>query len=447
MNKRNDRQRHNHKLENQEQGELNMNSEASHQIHPEKDHSSIGVLLKSARSKKNLSLKVIGHHTKINTTNLEFLEDDRLEKLPNRAYVIGFVKSYAKTVDLNEDHALKALDFTYRKLHLPIHQPSVIIPPQEKSPQSSLKKRPLPAKQNNKGLKAFALLMVFSVILLFFIVANSSKEKSLEVKVATTEITPQTLTEHTPLKEGPLHATDEQNADESGDHSATAPGATSLKAETLEENKIKLDTPLPKDIVVKEVNKEEVNKEEVEEKKEVKKEEVEVKKEAKKEEIDQEEVDRSSAQVIDEIEFHSVGTSLYTVDNSLNQEELNDVLPEKFHQSVVDGKQNVFVNALEGDSWITYKSDDGPIKKFVLKQGRTLLVRGELVRFFIGNVNVTKIFLNNQPLKIVSRSGVKSLIFPQESAADFQLPLFIYRNDGTVITSDEFIAQSKNKNL
>ena len=103
----------------------------------------------------------------------------------------------------------------------------------------------------------------------------------------------------------------------------------------------------------------------------------------------------------------------------------------------IAGKQNVFINAVDGDTWITYKSDANPIKKFVLKKGRTLLVRGDLVRIFLGNINVARVFLDNKPLTITSRSGVKSLVFPQEKASEFKLPLFIY-NSGKAITSSEY---------
>ena len=107
--------------------------------------------------------------------------------------------------------------------------------------------------------------------------------------------------------------------------------------------------------------------------------------------------------------------------------------------AVYPGKQNVFINAVTGDTWITYKQDDAPIKKFVLKKNRTLLIRGDEIRLFLGNINVTKIFLNNQLLDIDSKNGIKSLVFPKENKAKYVLPLFLFKEDGTVITSDEYL--------
>ena len=67
-----------------------------------------------------------------------------------------------------------------------------------------------------------------------------------------------------------------------------------------------------------------------------------------------------------------------------------------------------------------------------------MLIRGDVVRIFLGNINVARIFLNNKALKITSRSGVKSLVFPQEKVKDYKLPLFLYPKPGKVITSSEY---------
>ena len=62
----------------------------------------IGAFLKDARVAKNLTVQQVSEDTKINLKLLVHLEDDRLLKLPNKIYVVGFVKSYAKCLDLNE---------------------------------------------------------------------------------------------------------------------------------------------------------------------------------------------------------------------------------------------------------------------------------------------------------------------------------------------------------
>ena len=42
----------------------------------------------------------------------------------------------------------------------------------------------------------------------------------------------------------------------------------------------------------------------------------------------------------------------------------------------------------------------------------------------MGNLNVAKIFLNNKLINAESKTGVKSIIFPQSEAINYELPLF-----------------------
>ena len=110
--------------------------------------------------------------------------------------------------------------------------------------------------------------------------------------------------------------------------------------------------------------------------------------------------------------------------------------------SATEGKQNVYIRAINGDSWITYKKDNGPVRKFVLKKGRNLFISGKEVRVFLGNLPAIKVFYNNEALKIESKSGVKSLVFPHKSLAKFKLPLFVFNEDGTVTTSEEYLKEN-----
>ena len=74
----------------------------------------VGHYLKMAREEKNMSLKTMSQYTKINLDMLEYLESDELDKLPNKAYVAGYVKSYAKTLKLDVAVGLKFLEESYR---------------------------------------------------------------------------------------------------------------------------------------------------------------------------------------------------------------------------------------------------------------------------------------------------------------------------------------------
>src|SRR3989339_992816 len=77
----------------------------------------IGVFLKEERQKKNLSLKQISQKTKINMTQLEYLEEDKLDLLPNKAYVVGYLKSYSKVLGIEPHIPMSHLDITYSILN------------------------------------------------------------------------------------------------------------------------------------------------------------------------------------------------------------------------------------------------------------------------------------------------------------------------------------------
>ena len=100
--------------------------------------------------------------------------------------------------------------------------------------------------------------------------------------------------------------------------------------------------------------------------------------------------------------------------------------------------ENVYISAYAEDSWITYKKDQEEVKSFVLKKGRTLLIRGKEIRLILGNANATKIFYNNELIDIQSKSGVKSLVFPETANQKYKIPLFIYNEKkGQFLPSDE----------
>ncbi|WP_164848324.1 RodZ family helix-turn-helix domain-containing protein [Halobacteriovorax sp. HLS] len=365
----------------------------------------IGEVLKAAREERKLSLKVISQHTKISTTILEHLEANRFNDLPSKAYVIGFVKNYSKTVNLNTNDCLQLLNEAYgvtpEVTAVESHSPT---PTREHEPTEESSSNEIPSQYLTIAGVFLALIIVVTIAI------NSSSETNKEQiltqqaqevdEVAQTplvNVMPQEVSEETPLTETKKPQVEAQ--------------AVEVKAETAPEVK-----PAP----VKVEKAQGPKKEEI---KVAEKVEPKIQEEEKKEEKEK------------KVELRPLSLPLYSV--SADKTELQH-LPDNIKSSLIAGKQNVFINAVDGDTWITYKSDDNAIKKFVLKQGRTLLIRGDLIRIFLGNINVARVFLNNDPLTITTRSGVKSLVFPQESAKDFKLPLFIYKKNGKAITSSEY---------
>jgi len=392
-----------------------MIQDDAHDIH------TIGAFLKQMREEKGINIKIISQHTKISVTNLELLEADDLENLPNRAYVKGYVKSYAKTLQLNQADCLELLDATY----------GIEKEPEEPKPvqsSSTISSVPTSTEEDSEanGIKIGIAVGAVAIIVFLLVLNNTGKEENTsdEVEVVKEEkvepvkkVVPQTLGATTPLKETAKLEEELSVKVTSTESDKPEAIATPVPKEQLEEIKKVEPTPTP----VVEAKPEPTPVPVVEEKK---KEEVKVEKKEEK------------------ISFRSLASTLYSDDTSMSKEEIDRLLPTKYRAAVIEGSHNVFINAYKEDSWLTYKADDGPIKKFVLRKGRTILIRGKLIRVFLGNLGAVKVFRNNIPQKITSSSGVKSLVFPQERGSEFVIPLFIFNKNGGVQTSEEYLADN-----
>ncbi len=63
----------------------------------------VGEYLKSEREKKGLTIDHIAFATKISPMHLGAIESDRLDMLPSRVFVRGFLRSYAKELGLDPE--------------------------------------------------------------------------------------------------------------------------------------------------------------------------------------------------------------------------------------------------------------------------------------------------------------------------------------------------------
>jgi cytoskeletal protein RodZ len=374
----------------------------------------IGIYLKRERERLGVSIKNISQKTKIVITNLENLEANQLSLLPDKTYVKGYVKSYAQVIGANREYCLDLLENTYQKIR-------------PERPQANLHEQvasSTPVKKERFNNLYIALAVILLVGGIWFAAKQTSSQKERQEQAPSPEknrpVETQTLNEETPLKtESEVKESDELLADDI----------------SRPEKPKKVEVP---EVVAKPQQPLETQKK------------PEVKKEEKKEEqnlAEKEKSEKKEDQKLEQKKFTKIFSSLYSVDSSVTRDEIRNLIPDNFYYATISGKQNVFISATEGDSWLTYKTDDEEIKKFVLKQGRNLLIRGDLIRLFLGNIGAVKVFLNNQPLKIVSKTGVKSLVFPQEDKGKFLLPLFIYNDDGTVSTSDEYIKKQESSTL
>ncbi len=412
----------------------------------------IGKYLKSKREQRDISIKVLSQHTKISLTMLSCLEEENYDKLPDLTYVRGFVKNYMKALGAAPDEALTILEQTY------------YFNKKERDQTAETLQAPSPIV-SSKNKKIINVMIPFFIIAILAMVVfrNSSKDQAKIEELAKTQasshsknqmiesdkiIKPTTLSAKTPLKKNSDKAifSEPQIKKELTEVNQQPAQKENLKiAATVAPSIIQGPSPTKplsfaidkeKPTVIKAIKI-------IDQQKKV----------AEKVKVtnQQEEINIKNTKNIEnetkpkkEIEFKTLTRQLYSISEN-SKDSLIKFVPENYRQSIVSGKQNLFIRADGGETWITFKIDGNPIKKFILKDGRHLLIRGDEITAFLGNVHVTKIFLNNQLLKIKSNSGVKSLIFPQERRDKHKYPLFIYNDDGSVTSSHDYIQAKKSQ--
>ncbi len=359
-----------------------------------KETLSIGKLLRSRRENSKLSLKNVSLKTRIGATNLEFLEKDQLHQLPDRAYVIGYVKSYSRILGIDEKQSLALLEKTYRRLG-----------PRPTSVQVTAE-----TAVEIKGIYLQRYMVLAMIVLavttigIFFIfrfggdyfLRTSMGEKVSHTNAPSAQkdvvVKPQTLSAQSPLR--PILQSSEQSETALANAKIQRSSAVSLKEpDQVQESEMK----------------EKPSQDETEE---------------------------------DKLKFFPFVRKLYEYDSKVTPEQTSETIPTRFKNAVLQGKQNVYIATVTGDTWLTYKIDGKPIRQFTLKRGKGLFLQGSEVRVFLGNLDAVKIFLNNRPLAISSRSGVKNLVFPQENRSAYVMPLFIYGEDGVPQTSESYIEKN-----
>ncbi len=354
-------------------------------------YTTIGQYLKNKREEKNLTLKIISQQTKIHIGLLEYLENDELKKLPSKTYVRGFVKSAAKILNLNQEEALNILDATYLAKEPKKEQKIYHAPSTENKINSNLNgNNPF----NTENLKSiflnysltalkFGLFLTVVVVLginLKSYLSNNKDENKNSLNIVISSLNQKTKS--APKVKQATVATNEVKTEEPLQINLIQAGktpepntATTVKTDlTVSDVKLKATPPLEKQ---------------------------------------------------------------FSQDSTLSKDEMDVYLPSRFRVAPAKGTETVFVNATEGDSWITYKIDDREIKKFVLRQGRTVFMRGGTIRLFLGNTKNVKVFYNNQYINLNAKNGTKNIVFPDELKTKYLSPLFIFQKDGTAITSDQ----------
>ncbi len=131
---------------------------------------SVGTALREARARLGLSVGEVSHHIKFAPRQVEALEADDFEHLPETTFLRGFVRSYARLLQLDVEPLLAALP----------HAPELVVS-QEVKAQSEV---PYPniymeRKQNIIWLAA-ALVVAVALALTAWLLGDSRKEQNAQ---------------------------------------------------------------------------------------------------------------------------------------------------------------------------------------------------------------------------------------------------------------------------
>ena len=359
----------------------------------------LGEYLKQKRIDKNYTLEKLSQKTKISVNILKSLETDDYDHLPSAAYIKGFVTSYVKVLGLPLDEAINKMEYTYLNvLGKPFpalnHTKNMIAASPVTQRSQSTDEDPTPHEVIESGdsiienTKSFLPIIIFGVIVLVFVGGYKLISSVVESEVSdqkTKDLGPKIESSSALVKDSPTEKAsknDFRNAQ--GDKTADQGSQKEAKAD---ENKA-----LP-------------------------------------------EFQRNFPPV----EFKKVKGKLYNVKMDAPENSDETLLPKQIKDSMNSDLQNLYIRAVEGNTWLSYKIDNNPIASVIINKGSDLLLQGSEIRIFLGNVNVTRIFYNNYMIETPTKSGVKSLIFPEESNPKYQLPLFPKAKDDILYTAEEYI--------
>ncbi|HEX9759035.1 MAG TPA: RodZ domain-containing protein [Nitrospiria bacterium] len=141
---------------------------------------SLGKYLQRVRKEKGISLEHIASRTKINPIYLKALEEDDLAKAPNQVFARGFIRSYLRTLSLDEKDVLIRYESFISEFFLSSKE-------KEQRSISSSPEAFTTIKGNRVGLLGFAGGLVALVLLIFLLVSQKPGD-SLESQAIPQEV-------------------------------------------------------------------------------------------------------------------------------------------------------------------------------------------------------------------------------------------------------------------
>jgi hypothetical protein len=107
----------------------------------------------------------------------------------------------------------------------------------------------------------------------------------------------------------------------------------------------------------------------------------------------------------------------------------NDPLDSGLDLKNSEIREKVIFKVLE-DVWVRYRVDHRPVRKFIVRKDRTLVLRGkEQIVFQVSNPKSVTVKHNGQALGtmiglhgLIKKRGILTLVLPQENADRIEIP-------------------------
>jgi len=362
----------------------------------------LGDFLKEKRLAKNLTLEKISQKTKINLNILKAIENNDYQNLPSAAYIKGFVTSYSKTLGLDQAEVYSKMEYTYYQIlgkgfpalnHTVNFKPAASATgPQVIDGKQQVEEAPHEVIENSKNVletsKSFLPVAIFAGIVITIVGGYQ-----IVSSIIKNEIDSQKQTDLGPTFEPSSALFKDKQTPVNKPADAAAPVAADAATEEKKEEVV-VEKPL-------------------------------------------------TQRSFPTVEFRKIRSRLFTVVNDAPENSDETILPAHIKSAFNPDLQNIFVKATEGSTWLSYKVDEKPIESVIIEKGKDLFIQGAEVRIFFGNVKVAKIFYNNLLIDAQTKSGVKSLIFPESSNSKYVLPLFPKAKDDILHTSEDYMKRMK----
>jgi cytoskeleton protein RodZ len=366
----------------------------------------LGDYLKQKRTEKNYSLEKLSQKTKISVNILKGLEANDYDHLPSAAYIKGFVTSYVKVLGLPLDEAINKMEYTHLNIlgkPFPVLNHTKSMLPNERTASTGHGKDGTENAHEViesgdsiiENTKSMLPIIIFAAVILIFVggyklvssivqsEVNGQQTKDLGPKIeSSSALVNPNLQKVTPKKDAVQEPKIEAKSTASADSAQTEPVATTTPEPTFQRN-------------------------------------------------------------FPNVEFSKAQGKLFSVKREAQENEDVTVLPDQIKDAMNPELQNIYIKAIEGNTWLSYKIDEKPIESAIINKGSDLFLQGSEIRIFLGNVNVTKIFYNNYLIETPSKSGVKTLIFPEESMPKYLVPLFPKAKDDVLYTAEDYMKRMK----